>query len=145
MSGPFGEDNWTLATIEGGDGPPYVARFRSTLPSQELRSAWAKLIIIKWPYEPADAAGMPARKVHAQMNAFEDAIEASIEKPGLDTQAVSITGRGEREWRYYAKDTAAFVDAMNPALRGHPRYPLELDAFVDPDWDGLAEFLGGKG
>lgn len=141
----FADDDWTVATIEGGNEPPFIARFRAQLPSQDDRATWAKLIVINWPYEPADGTGMPPGNIHAQMNAFEDAIEASIERPGVGVQAVSITGRGKREWRYYAQDTAAFIEAMNPALQGHPRYPLELDAFVDPDWNGLAEFLDAKG
>lgn len=144
MSALFTDDSWTLATIEGREGPPYVARFRSALPSPVLRAAWPTLVIVTWPYDASDSTGMPAAPVHAEMNAFEDAIESSVEAPGIAVQAVSITGRGNREWRFYIQDATAFVEAMNAGLEGHPPYPLDLAVFADPDWNGLAEFLSGE-
>ena len=35
----------------------------------------------------------------------------------------------------------AFMDALNAGLDGHPEYPLEFDAFEDPDWNALEELL----
>ena len=141
MARPYSDDDWTLATIEGGENGPSVARFRTRLPPRTEREAWVHLIIIGWAYEPRDDSGLPNPDDHERMCAFEDAMEATVEAQDAGTQAVSITGGGAREWRYYTRDTGKFLEAMNAALHGQPPYPLELDAFVDPEWDALAELL----
>jgi hypothetical protein len=41
----------------------------------------------------------------------------------------------------YVNDIDAFMVAFNESLAGHPPYPLEFDAFHDPSWEGLEEFL----
>ncbi len=58
-------------------------------------------------------------------------------------QVASLTGAGHKEWRYYAADADAFVEALNASLEGHPTYPLEIEMFDDAEWQGLQQLLDG--
>lgn len=87
---------------------------------------------------------MPEKPVHAAMCAFEDAVEATVEKTGAGVQAASITGSGSKEWRYYTNDPDEFMSQLNDALAGHPPIPLDIQVFDDPDWEALGELLAGR-
>lgn len=75
------------------------------------------------------------------MQAFEDALESGTERRQVAYQALSLTGNGQKEWRYYATDQDAFLASLNTDLRGHPAYPIEIQSFYDPDWSALREYL----
>jgi ferredoxin-NADP reductase len=64
-----------------------------------------------------------------------------LQETGAGVLVASITGAGVREWRFYSIGPDAFMDALNTALEQHPEYPLEFEAFEDPDWNALAELL----
>ncbi|TWT96996.1 hypothetical protein Pla108_27730 [Botrimarina colliarenosi] len=84
---------------------------------------------------------MPESDVHSQMNILEDALESGTEHRGVAYQAVSITGGGEKEWRYYTSDISQFLQSLNDDLTGHDPYPIEIQEYEDQEWNGLAEFL----
>jgi hypothetical protein len=75
------------------------------------------------------------------MDAFEEAVTAAVQDSGAGVLVASLTGAGVREWRFYTLGPDAFMDALNAGLESHPEYPLEFDAFEDPDWNALAELL----
>lgn len=106
---------------------------------QEL---FSRLVIVTWRYEPGQS-GMPDSQTHKDMQMFEDALEAGAERRGKAFQAVSLTGAGKKEWRYYAADTDAFMESLNQDLQGHAAYPLEIESFFDPEWNALREFHPG--
>lgn len=139
--GPYADDEWTVGELRDDDGPGMIVRFRSHLPAPEVRKIWGHLVIVGWPYEADDASGMPEKKEARAQDAFEDALFKRLEADGAGCQAASITGEGVREWRYYTPDPDLFMQSLNEALQGHPDYPLEFEAFEDPDWNGLAELL----
>jgi len=135
--GIFPTDDWTVAEAPAGSAP-FIVRMRSTLPSAADQALFCHLIIIKWVYEPNDF-GMPDVSVHRQMNRFEDALEAGVERRRTAYQAASLTGSGQKEWRYYAADAEAFMDSLNADLTGHERYPLHIEMFQDSEWTALRE------
>ncbi len=141
QTGIFATDDWRLA--EGNtQGKPFIVRMRATFPSPADQALFCHLVIISWAYE-GNESGMPDRDVHKKMNAFEDALEAGTEKRQVAFQALSITGDGKKEWRYYAASTDEFMQSLNTDLRGHREYPLQIQSFLDPDWSALREFHEG--
>jgi hypothetical protein len=139
--GVFPDDTWTVGTADQ-DGQPIVIRVRSGMPDPAQRQAHAQLIIVGWPYDGADT-GLPTAEDTVAMQAFEDAVEAGVERSGLGVQAASVTGAGHKEWRYYASNAEAFVTALNASLDGHPTYPLEIEMFDDAEWQGVQQLLDG--
>lgn len=139
MSSIFSSDEWTVAQGEI-EGHPAVIRMRSVLPSQGDRELFSKLFVITWDYAPNDS-GMPAKEVHALMNTLEDALESGCERSGHAYQALSLTCGGKKEWRYYAADNEEFLRSLNEDLAGHEPFPIEIQAFEDPEWGALSEYL----
>lgn len=78
------------------------------------------------------------------MQVLESALESCIEQQDIGTQAISLTGNGAREWRYYTSDPQKFMHALNSGLREQGPFPIDLQLFQDPDWLALAEFVGIK-
>lgn len=139
-SGIFATDDWVLAEGSSG-GKPLIVRMRSTLPAEADQSLFRYLLIIRWAYEPNER-GMPDSDTHKLMNAFEDALEAGTEQRLSGVQAVSLTGDGKKEWRYYTAEVDGFIESLNVDLVGHPHYPLQIESFVDEDWRGLRDMQG---
>ena len=71
------------------------------------------------------------------MNEMEDALEAGVESRGYCVQAVTRTGNGTREWSYYIRDRDEFTGALNRALSGKPRLPIQISFYEDPSWEEL--------
>ena len=138
QSSIFATDDWQLAQGTS-QGQPVVVRMRATFPSPADQALFSRLIVISWAYI-GNESGMPQREVHQMMNAFEDALEAGTEKRNVAFQALSITGNGKKEWRYYAADTDNFMESLNADLVGHEAYPLEIQSFLDPEWSALREY-----
>jgi hypothetical protein len=139
--GIFSDDTWTVGTADQ-DGQPIIIRVRSQMPDAAARHGHAQLIVVGWPYDGTEA-GLPATADNTLMQAFEDAIEAGLERSGVGVQVASLTGAGHKEWRYYAPDADAFVAALNASLDGQPTYPLEIEMFDDAEWQGLQQLLDG--
>jgi hypothetical protein len=136
----FPDDSWSVGTVgDDDDDEMVIVRARTSLPPAPSRATWSKLVVVTWPYEPA--SGMPQAEDAERMRRFEDAVEAGVEGPGAGIQVATLTGAGHKEWRYYAPASEAFLAALNRSLDGHPVYPLEIEVFTDPDWQGLTELL----
>jgi len=135
-----GFETWTTSETQTEDGLLSI-RNRAALPPPMKRAKLPHLILIGWGYEPDGEGGMPTAAELKQMAAFEAAVEKALDADGAGFPVASITGEGAREWRYYAADPDAFMDALNDALDGHPEYPIEFVAYDDPEWDALAELI----
>jgi hypothetical protein len=98
------------------------------------RLGW--LTVIAWRYGRAENNGMPLPAVNSQMVDLEHAID-SIQESELCVQVYSRTGNGLKELVYYISDRDEFIKAFNEALAHHPRYPLEIEFFNDPEWGDL--------
>lgn len=139
--GIFPDDTWTVGTADQ-DGQPIVIRVRSRMPDAAYRQAQPQLIVVGWPYDGA-SAGQPGADATAAMQAFEDAVDAGLARGSAGVQVASLTGAGPKEWRYYTADADAFVAGLNASLEGQPTYPLEIEMFEDPEWQGLQQLLDG--
>jgi hypothetical protein len=124
------------------NGQPHIVRMRGKLPPLVDRELLQKLIVIRWTYE-TDASGLPGQTEHKLMQTFEDALEAGTELKTPTLQALSLTGGGVKEWRFYTADVERFMASLNRDLEGHPKYPIEFSLFQDPEWNALSEYLNG--
>jgi hypothetical protein len=138
-SGIFPSDEWTLASGETENGLMFT-RFRSGQPSDADRELFNKLVLVRWSFECREGSGLPTNEAMAAMDEFEDRIlEASDAEKWWGSGVAIVTRDGTREWRFYTPDVPSFLQEFSEALRGLGPYPLELQAFDDPDWDGFDE------
>ena len=137
-SGIFPTDEWTFGTGKVEAGPIFV-RFRSGLPSDADVALFSTLVIIKWPFAPNEL-GLPDTEVLEAMGEFEETVlEASDEDKFWGTCVSIFTEPGFREWRFYTPDATQFSDQFSQALSGLGPYPLDIQAFDDPEWGGFHE------
>lgn len=74
------------------------------------------------------------------MEKFEERIlDASDRDAWWGSGVAIVTHDGAREWRFYTPDVGTFVQEFSQALSGMGPYPIELEAFEDPDWAGLQD------
>ncbi|MDQ0462973.1 hypothetical protein QO010_000721 [Caulobacter ginsengisoli] len=133
-------DPW-LSLQDGPDGDAVFIRALRTPPSDSDRAHFPVLIVAAWPYEHDGAGGLPDKKTYDQMHRFQEAVFAALVESGVGMEAASLLGRGVKEWRYYAADAERFLEVFNQALDALPAFPIEMQSYDDPDWDGLTELL----
>ena len=130
------EGQGVLGTVEE-DGLPVIWRFLDVTPSDKQREQLQWLTIISWKYDRDVRNGMPPEDVNEAMIALEFAIEDGVVDDGFCYTLSSRTGNGLKELNYYINDREAFMDRFNGALEGHPRYPIEIAFYHDPEWQEL--------
>ena len=138
-SGIFPNDDWAIAE---GDTPqgPIIMRYRTGDPSFADRDLFDKLILVRWSYEPGEIPGLPSSELLTAMEEFEEPVLNASDKSRWWGSCVAvITHDCTREWRFYTPDVAAFQKEFSEALRGLGPYPLELQVFDDPEWNGFEE------
>jgi hypothetical protein len=115
------------------DGLPVIYRLVDELPGADVRNSLPWLTVISWRYDREARNGMPPVAINDRMIALERAID-EIEASSLCRHAYSRTGNGLKEFAYYITDRDRFMGAFNAAVRKHPRYPIEIEFFEDPEW-----------
>lgn len=139
--GVYTDDKWTLGRGTFDDHP-VIVRARASLPSKAERELFSHLILISWAYEPDDDDGFPSDELSEDMESFETALFDTFDQNSAVACGVAvITMNGTREWRFYASDTDLFMEEFNDALAGQADYPIELQAYLDPEWEGLREWI----
>ncbi len=132
------EGEWATVQAESPNGLPLILRVRTDLMAGDaMRAQWPGRMSITWTFG-LDAAhqGLPNADQQAALDRFEDAAVAGIEQPGTAVLTSVATTSGAREWVWYCAATQDFTKALNAALKGHPKYPLQLRANPDPAWTG---------
>ena len=107
----------------------FRARFEKPDRTDVASLVWA--IVIGWPY---DGNAMPPAEVNAAQQRFEEAIDPLASSSHSELVHIS-TGKGLKEWIFYAHTREEFMAELNALLSGHPRYPLDIEFFEDPDWE----------
>ncbi len=139
--GVYTDDNWTFSrgTV---NGHPVIVRARAALPPKAEREVFSHLILISWAYDSEANDGFPSEPVRDEMETFETALfDLFDENSPVACGVAVITMNGKREWRFYASDTELFMAGLNDALAGQIAYPIKLEAFLDPEWEGLREWI----
>lgn len=105
------------------------------------KSAFPDRIILVWKYK--SDSGMPVPKEREAMDRMEDLLAPLVEKSGVSVLALVSTGENLREWIFYAKAEQEFLAALNKALTGQSRFPIEVHAGRDPEWSSYERFRKG--
>ena len=134
-----GSSSWQLLEYED-DGLPIVMKVVEDFPPESVRERFGWLTVIRWRYDAAENNGIPLPDVNSQMVALESAID-SIQEDELCVQVYSKSGNGLKELVYYIGNRDEFMQAFNEALADHPRYPLDIEFFEDPEWSDLQTVL----
>jgi hypothetical protein len=125
------QDRWAIAHAEE-DGMPILFRYRNESPVKDTAEL-PFLVSILWIYDGDATTGMPDNQVLGEMERFEDALD-SIDGSGAGFLMVAVTGNDRREWIWYTSDPNRFMSFLNAALKGRPKFPLDLSASEDPAW-----------
>jgi hypothetical protein len=118
-------------------GERAVFRIRMSKPVRKNIDSLGTAVVIKWPYQ---GGGMPPAEVNQQQLAFEEAIDRLSSEGGSELMQVG-TGMSLKEWIFYARSSDAFMARLNSLLSGHPRYPIEVEFYDDPEWQMWSKTL----
>ncbi len=133
---------WATATsTHATNGRVIIFRYAKEFGPTFQKSSLPDRVILVWRYQ--SASGMPSTAEREAMDRLEDLLLPLIEKPGLAALSLVSTGENLREWTYYAKSEAEFLKALNKALAGQPRFPIEIHAGPDPKWSTYERFRQG--
>ncbi len=142
------EATWTTARVEDR-GRPIIFRIRTGLESQrELHRRFPNRLAVLWRYPlqgPEGAEGLPTPEQLGSLTSFEDVMISALESQGIALLTSVATSAGLREWVWYCATTNEFNKAFNAALRGHPRYPLDLQVSSDVNWEGYRGLVNALG
>lgn len=133
---------WATATsTHATNGRVIVFRYAKEFGPTFKKSNLPDRVILVWRYQ--SESGMPTTAEREAMEQLEDLLLPLIEKPGLAALSLVSTGENLREWTYYAKSETEFLQALNKALSGQPRFPIEVHAGPDPMWSTYERFRKG--
>ena len=118
------------------DGFPVIYSFESDLPPPPIIQSLSLLTVVSWQYDGSSNNGMPPTDVNEQMVDLEDAIEDHQWRGSL-YRAYGRTGNGLKELVYYIASQEAFLEGINAALAGRPRFPIKITFYPDAAWDDL--------
>lgn len=126
------------------DGLPVIYSVVEELPDHDVRARFRWLTVIKWAYDGKASNGMPPADANDSMLRLDHALEPLGAAAHL-REAYRRTGNGLKEFAFYIADRDQFMAAFNAALRSHPRYPIEIDFYEDPEWSDLRMVLDAFG
>ncbi|WP_121456957.1 DUF695 domain-containing protein [Azonexus fungiphilus] len=131
----------TAVSKQEGTGREIVFRYAKDFREGFQRSAFPDRVILVWKYK--SESGMPLPTEREAMDRMEDLLEPLVEKSGTSVLALVSTGENLREWIFYAKTEQEFLAALNKALTGQPRFPIEIHAGRDSQWSSYERFRKG--
>ena len=137
------KSDWSLITLEAEDGPR-VYRIRSAPPAGIEQKAFSESVIVEWRF----GEGLPDKDTNAAMLAFEKHLDPIDDHTQNSLLVHVFTGSGIKEWCYYAKDYDKFMEDLNVALKGKPRFPISILHDHDPAWkywSGIKGYATGTG
>lgn len=133
---------WATATSKHAtNGREIVFRYAKEYRATFEKSSLPDRVTLVWRYQ--SETGMPTTGEREAMDRLEDLLVPLIDRPGLATLALVSTGENLREWIYYAKSRSEFLQALNEALSGQTRFPIEIHATPDPNWSTYERFRQG--
>jgi hypothetical protein len=115
-----------------------VFRYQKEFIAGFERSAYPFRVIVMWKHQ--SESGMPSVQERQRMDELEDILKPGVEAEGLATLVLISTGENLKEWIFYAKSEEEFMKNLNGALRGQPRFPIQLTASPDPAWQTYEKF-----
>lgn len=134
-------DVWAIAQATDGDHP-LIIRFRTGLERLVGDQRLPNRLTIAWSFAAApERSGLPDPALSEAMETFENLLSGALEPAELAVLTSVWTTNGAREWVWYGGDGDQLVDAINRALAGHERMPIELMIEADPAWEQYKDLL----
>jgi hypothetical protein len=138
---------WATADLARGiigktisDGVPIIWNFVNELPIEEVVNTRPWLVAIRWAYDAVLEDSFPDKDTQAAIYRLDRGLE-SLEQAQIGYRAYARTGKGLREWVFYAADRDQFTGALNDALADHEVYPIEIKFYNDPGWSDFRQLL----
>lgn len=137
-------DIWFAAEAQR-DGLPVFIRGRNQLQDLVGLKSHSSVIRITWEFEPANAAGMPDKQLHDNMQALEQTLFDVLEAKGLCIFYSIYLHNGMKEWSAYCCDTKQVIDLLNQALGNHEKHQINIGYKDDPEWVDYLHMLETTG
>ncbi|ATG88949.1 hypothetical protein MKLM6_0674 [Methylomonas koyamae] len=131
----------TAVSKQEGTERAIVFRYAKEFRVGFKKSAFPDRVILVWKYN--SDSGMPVPKEREAMDRIEDLFGPLVEKSEVSVLTLVSTGENLREWIFYARAEQEFLAALNKALTGQPRFPIEVHAGRDPEWSSYERFRKG--
>jgi hypothetical protein len=128
---------WGMATARRpSDGWVMFYRFADRLGADIRKSEQPERVTITWRYSQSN--GLPLVAERESMDKLEDVVESLTSK----TAALVLvsTGNNRRQWVYYVKSAADFIEVVRKAQPESVEHPLEFESDIDPVWAYLDSF-----
>ena len=136
-------DCWAIAECHTGEYP-YQVRLRK-VPSDFPRSNFPKRLNLFWSLSDTDANGYASKPELDKLHVFEDRLVEAVEFDHFSILTVVLTGRGEREFVFYTPDPHEFVRRLSQMPQEEERYPIEIHANENADWEYFETELNSVG
>lgn len=137
------EGAWQIVVLDNSEDGKLVYRIMTEMPADVDCSDFTENVSVYWVF--ADG-GLPNEETGEALRAFEELLGSLDNPEGNSLLTLVFSGRGKREWSYYAKDYNKFMAQLNDALAAKPRFPLGIEHSHDPDWEywnGIKEHVCG--
>lgn len=127
------DDKWTLlrATHEGST---LLIRAREFVDGVD-RAAYPIRLSVFWEMAEPDENGLASPTEVVPMETFEDRLVEAVDLDGQSLLSAVITGKGQRQWVFHTADTGEFLRRLTDMPQEEDRYPIEIEAEEDPDWE----------
>lgn len=134
------ELGWAIA--EGKtDEYSFQVRFRC-FPVDFSKDSYPVRINVFWGMARPLEDGLASQVDIPIMQKFEERIVRTSELDGSAILAAVLTGRGEREFVFYARSTDAFLCKLNEIPQETDRYPIQIHSSNEPGWDYFCNVIG---
>ncbi|HNC53259.1 MAG TPA: DUF695 domain-containing protein [Accumulibacter sp.] len=134
--------SWATAiSKQEGTGRAIVFRYAKEFRAGFERSIFPHRVILVWKYQ--SESGMPVPREREAMDRMEDLLGPLVDTSGVSVLALVSTGENLREWIFYARAESEFLAALNQALTGQPRFPIEVHTARDAEWSSYERFRKG--
>lgn len=121
-------------------GMPVIYSFDNYLPEKSVIEDFPTLVVIKWEYDGSENNGMPTKEEQTKIYKLEEALN-ELADSGASFRAYARTGNNLREFVHYTVDQPVFLSVLNEALKEHPRYPLDIVFYQDPEWSDYKNLM----
>jgi Family of unknown function (DUF695) len=118
-----------------------LVRYRTPVLSSAETRTHPHCVRVVWPYAPDGTGALPDDRVSAALERFESRLVAAWESDHLAVLAAVLTFDGARQWAFYTSDVPRCAERLSGLPEDSAAYPIEIDAFADPDWAYLRSDL----
>jgi len=131
-------DCWRVVSSQSNSSLA-VVRLREDVPAVASRRSFPNCLRVLWAYAEPETDALPDSAEAEEMLTFEEHLSKALEHEHLAVLTAVLTFDGARQWVFYTHDVQQCGVRVNAMPQRSERYPIELDAFGDPEWSYLQE------